>query len=144
VKLEEGRHYAVEPDGCWRWLKTTNGLGYGYAFVGRPARRTPSGGRPHGYRLAHRVSWEAVHGPIPADLQIDHLCRNRACVNPDHLEAVSSGENTRRGALSKLTWNAVREIRSSSAGTRELGRRFGVDHSVISRVRTRNAWWPEP
>lgn len=55
------------------------------------------GGGRHKYRLAHRVAWEAANGPIPEGMQIDHLCRNRACVNPDHLEPVTSRINTLRG-----------------------------------------------
>ncbi len=45
----------------------------------------------------HRVAYELVHGPIPAGMDLDHLCRNRACFNPDHLEPVTRGENVRRG-----------------------------------------------
>ncbi len=45
----------------------------------------------------HRVAWEAQHGPIPKGLQLDHLCRNRACVNVEHMELVTSRENTLRG-----------------------------------------------
>lgn len=46
---------------------------------------------------AHRAAWEAVNGPIPAGLVIDHLCRNPPCINPEHLEPVTSAENTKRG-----------------------------------------------
>lgn len=46
---------------------------------------------------AHRVAWEAVNGPIPSGLVIDHLCRNRACVNVAHLEVVTFKENVLRG-----------------------------------------------
>jgi hypothetical protein len=50
---------------------------------------------------AYRLAYEAAFGPIPDGLVIDHLCRNRECVNPLHLEAVTAAENTRRGARSR-------------------------------------------
>ncbi len=58
---------------------------------------------------AHRVAWEKVHGPIPPGMQIDHLCRNRACVNVNHLEAVTQRVNTLRG-LSAGAMNARKTV----------------------------------
>lgn len=90
----------VFEDDCWPWNGYANKVtGYGTVHVGGQNL------------LAHRVSWELFRGPIPKDMQIDHLChgadpdcpgrkcRHRLCVNPAHLEVVTSAENTRRGLL---------------------------------------------
>lgn len=76
---------------CWIWGACLNEDGYGHA---RWRGRT---------RLAHVVAWEIARGQVPAGLELDHLCRNRACVNPAHLEPVTHAENVRRGALGTVT-----------------------------------------
>ena len=69
---------------CWIWTGAQS-LGYGQTSI------------KHKVIWAHRFSYELHKGPIPDGLQIDHLCKNKLCVNPDHLEAVSQKENLRRG-----------------------------------------------
>jgi len=79
-------HMKVDPiSGCWNWQANRNHKGYGqYKIDGKTVK-------------AHRFAFEVNRGKIPDGLQLDHLCRNRACVNPEHMEIVTSRENTMRG-----------------------------------------------
>jgi hypothetical protein len=79
---------AARPDlgHCWTWTGPRSRYGYGR----------------HGAKHAHRLVYEAARGPIPVGLVCDHLCRNRGCVNPEHIEPVTSGENVRRGISGQL------------------------------------------
>jgi hypothetical protein len=74
-----------EEPGCWIWTAAMSNTGYGSIGV--------EGKTCH----AHRIAYELWVGPIPEGAQIDHLCRERACVNPAHLEVVSAQENAKRG-----------------------------------------------
>lgn len=76
---------------CWLWTGTT-AQGYGAFYA--PGSKS---------RNSHRLMWEHVNGPVPDGLELDHLCRIRNCVCPDHLEAVTHLENVRRGKVGSKT-----------------------------------------
>lgn len=79
----------ITDSGCIEWPGARNNKGYGRLDVYRQGKKTCTS--------AHRVAYEQHKGPIPPGLEIDHLCGNPACVNPEHLEAVTHRENVRRG-----------------------------------------------
>jgi HNH endonuclease len=84
------KFYIPEPmSGCWLFTGKRHREGYG---------RLNRGGKQH---LAHRVFYEAFVGPIPDGYELDHLCKNKSCVNPRHLEAVPHQENMQRVDWSK-------------------------------------------
>lgn len=141
-----GEWYVPEPTtGCWLWLLSTNSHGYGkIKHLGKSAG-------------AYRLSYELLVGPIASGYEIDHLCRTRSCVNPDHMEAVSRRTNTLRG-ISPAAQHARKthcihgheftEENTIREGTgrhcrecmRETHRRFRQRHAERLRVYHRE-WW---
>lgn len=89
------RRVGVASSGCWEWTGVLGGGGYGRIRVNGASAPV------------HRVAYELIVGAIPDGLQLDHLCRNRSCVNPAHLEPVTPRVNTLRG-LSRQAINAMK------------------------------------
>lgn len=93
VKAWFKTRYDVTDSGCWLWLGARYSNGYGHTKI--PGTRRFTG--------AHRLSYEIHVSPIPIGLVLDHLCGNKLCVNPSHLEAVKQRENLRRsGSIARL------------------------------------------
>lgn len=110
---------AAGANGCWIWTGQLNNQGYGAMQFARPGeqprKRT---------KLAHRVSYELLVGPIPDGLTIDHLCMVRRCINPGHLEVVTSQENALRSP----------DTLASRWGHRthcERGHEFTTDNTIL-------------
>lgn len=103
---------------CWFWTGPVDRHGYG---------RISEGGGGGRLRFAHRVSYEIHVGTIPTGLVIDHLCRNRRCVNPAHLEPVTVGENVLRGET--LT------ARNKALTTCHRGHPFDAANTTVCRGR---------
>lgn len=100
-------------DACWEWLAGRDRKGYGKFAIGQKHHR------------AHRIAYNLFGLQIPNDLVIDHLCRNRACVNPDHLEPVTSRENAVRGAAAAA--------HGFHAGVCKYGHEFTPENTYATR-----------
>lgn len=79
----------ISESGCWISLYSTGS--HGYSQIGWQQ------GKKVTMKLGHRVSWEAANGPIPDGMTVDHVCRVRRCINPEHLRLMSNLENARGG-----------------------------------------------
>src|SRR5574341_701009 len=93
------------PDECWIWIGAVSDNGYGK--IGRRK------GLKYTSEYAHRMSYELTYGPIlgPRNSVVNHICSNRLCVNPAHLELVEQAQNVRVGRLAKLSRDDVQQIR---------------------------------
>lgn len=116
---------------CWIWTGTLDYKGYGRAMY----RNQP-------IRFTHRIVWEMLVGPVPEGLELDHLCRVRACCNPDHLEPVTHAENMRRGITATKTHcpkghpYAGENLKVNSRAGRQC-RTCSAYHSAQSKARKR-------
>jgi hypothetical protein len=117
---------------CWVWQRSINNGGYGMTF--HEGRDMP----------AHKAFYLRHVGPIPEGLQLDHLCRVRACVNPEHLEVVTNALNCQRGDMAVLDWPRVREIRASSLSRNELAALYGVHRDTIGLIQRHKTWRDDP
>ena len=127
--------YRVEDRGhatpCWIWRFGRASNGYGITGPRCDRKQT------------HRAYYEREHGPIPLGAHVDHLCRVRACVNPEHMEVVTCAENARRGDNAKLTYDDVEEIRRLRASgllQREVAAMFGIVRQTVSEIERGVSW----
>lgn len=104
VLVRVASHCRLAPSGCWEWLMSRTADGYGQVSVKRAMVRV------------HQVTYLALVGPVPEGLQLDHLCRNRACCNPWHVEPVTPLENTRRGDGPEVIGRRYRDRTECSRG----------------------------
>jgi hypothetical protein len=126
---EEDRGYTTP---CWIWTLFVNPKS-GYGSKTHNGRTMP----------AHVWVFELFRGRIPRRFQLDHLCRVRSCVNPDHLEPVTGAVNAQRGAAAKLTVDRVVCIRDRAAAgekRKDLAREYGVAYETICSVIWRRSW----
>lgn len=129
-----GPRWISNSDGCWIWQLSKDSEGYGIHKWGRSSRK------------AHRVIYEKIRGvTLTHDQPLDHLCRVRDCVNPDHLEIVTTAENNRRSTLAKLSKEKVKEIRcllsEGELSQNKIGKLYGVSQTCISKIKNNIRWF---
>lgn len=129
--IERTMSHISKSDDCWVWLGKPANTGYGQIGFGKRNERVT--------KNAHRVVYELLVGEVPEGKQLDHLCKNRLCVNPAHLEPVTQRENLLRGdgipAVNAAKTHCVRGHKLSGDNVRTYGLRGG--RQCIQCVRMR-------
>lgn len=119
--------YTVDANGCWNY----NGFITARGYAGKVRS---SNGKA---KSAYAVQYERKHGiQLPSGTTLDHTCRNGKCINPDHVEPVTTAENVRRGKLTKLTKGQVAEIRALAPSMTRVGlaTRYGISISTVYSI----------
>lgn len=134
--IRNNPHLSYQVDeitGCWNWIRYTGSDGYGRLRIGG-GKRIP----------AHRYFYELENGPIAAELQVDHLCHNRACVNPGHLEPVTQAENIRRGDNTKISRRELKAIRLwaqiPGVTQKSISEAYGISQQQVSNIICGRKW----
>lgn len=141
------QRFEVADNGCWNWTGSREGRG-------RLRGRISARGK---WRRAHREVYEALRGPIPDGLTLDHLCFNPLCVNPAHLEPCTVSENSKRLHArnahlpkvkkpqfwryhAKLDEQQVLAIRADDRSAWQIAADYGVTRNTIYRIRSGRRW----
>jgi len=123
--------YEVQPDGCWLWKGATK---WGYGILG-----VKIDGR-YKHSKAHRLMYSHVHGPIPPWLVVAHKCMNKGCINPEHLELVTTADNAHYPDKAKLTSSQISEIRASTKTAREIAKDHGIYFGHVYKIKRGEVW----
>lgn len=130
IKRPEYNFKTDKNTGCWNYCSSKDSHGYGQFKVNYKNLR------------AHRYMYEKYNGEIPKNFDVDHLCKNPGCINPEHLEAVTHGDNIRRGSNAKLSAEDVIKIRSLDGieSRRSIRNRYKISGTQLCNIMNHKKW----